>query len=55
MATIDVVPVDFSIKLLVLLVEPSKSLVTVRDIKTTIQSTLQIQTANQKDIKELPV
>ena len=41
MATIDVVPVDISIELLVFFVETSKSLVTVRDIKPSVQGTLQ--------------
>jgi hypothetical protein len=41
MATIDVLAVDLSIQLLLILLETSKPLVTVRNIQTTIQSTLQ--------------
>jgi hypothetical protein len=44
MASIDVLAVNLSIKLLLVLLETSKPLVTVRNIKATIQSSLQKQT-----------
>jgi hypothetical protein len=43
MATIDVLAVDLSIQLLLILLETSKPLVTVRNIQTTIQSSLKQQ------------
>jgi hypothetical protein len=44
MASIDVLAVNLSIKLLLVLLETSKPLVAVRNIQTTIQSSLQKQT-----------
>jgi hypothetical protein len=44
MASIDVLAVNLSIKLLLVLLETSKPLVTVRNIQATIQSSLQKQT-----------
>ena len=39
--TVDVLAVNIRIKLLLVLLEPSKPLVTVRNVKTTIQSSLE--------------
>lgn len=43
MATIDVLAMDLSIQLLLVLLESSKPLVAVRNVQTTIQSSLQEQ------------
>lgn len=45
MATIDVLAMDLSIQLLLVLLESSKPLVAVRNVQTTIQSSLQQQNA----------
>jgi hypothetical protein len=43
METIDVLAVDISIQLLIILLKASKPLIAVRNIQTTIQSSLQQQ------------
>jgi len=51
MGTIDVLAVDISIQLLVILVESSKSLLTMRNIQATVESSVQQQnTANVKKL-----
>jgi len=51
MGTIDVLAVDISIQLLVILLESSKSLLTMGNIQATVQSSLQQQnTANVKKL-----
>jgi hypothetical protein len=51
MATIDVLAMDISIQLLVILLETSKPLLAVRNIQSTIQSSLQQH--NATNVKKL--